>query len=95
MREPEFNATGVRIERMLRSLTRAGQVIVKDGRVALLTSFGTEIDSAPVNTVQVHKPLFAARDRALATLNGHRYSLTLGQSEQFLKAIRAARAPQV
>ncbi len=57
MAEPEFNATGVRIERgLLRSLTRAGQVVIKDGRLALLTSYGTEIDSAPVQAVQAHKP---------------------------------------
>ncbi|MFH8345273.1 hypothetical protein [Streptomyces sp. NPDC018045] len=93
MAEPEFNATGVRIERwLLRSLTRAGQVVIQDGRLALLTSYGTEIDSAPVQAVQAHKPLFAARDRALATLNGHRYSLTLGTPDRFLDAVRAARS---
>ncbi|MFG2528818.1 hypothetical protein [Streptomyces sp. NPDC048516] len=91
MAEPEFNATGVRIERWLRSLTRAGQVVISDGRLALLTSYGTEIDSAPLQAVQAHKPLFAARDRALATLNGHRYSLTLGTPELFFKALEAAR----
>lgn len=47
MRETEFSETGVRIDRWARSLTRAGQVTVKDGRVALLTSYGREIDSAP------------------------------------------------
>ncbi|MYU48421.1 hypothetical protein GTV15_20935, partial [Streptomyces sp. SID7803] len=48
----EFSATGVRIDRWARSVTRAGgQVTVKDGRVALLTSYGREIDSAPVGTV--------------------------------------------
>ncbi|MEU7176804.1 hypothetical protein ACWIG3_09545 [Streptomyces celluloflavus] len=93
MAEPEFNMTGVRIERWLRSLTRAGQVVIRDGRLALLTSYGTEIDSAPIQTVQAHKPLFAARDRALATLNGHRYSLTLDTPELFLKAVRSARPP--
>jgi hypothetical protein len=91
MAEPEFNATGVRIERWLRSLTRAGQVVVRDGRVVLLTSYGKEIDSAPVQSVAAHKPWFSAHDRALAVLNGHRYSLTLGRPDQFLNAVRAAR----
>ncbi|MFD8544908.1 hypothetical protein [Streptomyces sp. NPDC059649] len=93
MAEPEFTATGVRIERSLRSLTRAGQVVISDGRLVLLTSYGTEIDSAPLQSVQAHKPLFAARDRALATLNGHRYSLTLDTPELFLKALETARPP--
>ncbi|ARF54235.1 hypothetical protein [Streptomyces gilvosporeus] len=94
MAEPEFNATGVRIERWLRSLTRAGQIVIRDGRLALLTSYGREIDSAPLQAVQAHKPLFAARDRALARLNGHRYSLTLGAPERFLRAIQEARPPR-
>ncbi|MFG2227329.1 hypothetical protein ACIBK8_14940 [Streptomyces sp. NPDC050161] len=94
MAEPEFNMTGVRIERWLRSLTRAGQVVIRDGRLALLTSYGTEIDSAPLQAVQAHKPLFAARDRALARLNGHRYSLTLGAPDRFLDAVQAARTPR-
>ncbi|MEU6117783.1 hypothetical protein ABZ840_24940 [Streptomyces sp. NPDC047117] len=92
MREPEFNATGVRIERWLRSLTRAGQVIIRDGRLALLTSYGTEIDSAPLTSVQAHRPRLLSRDRAYATLNGHRYSLTMGAPERFMDAVRAAGA---
>src|SRR5262245_50506776 len=47
MAEPEFKATGVRIGKKLRSLTRAGQVRISDGRLRLLTSYGSEIDSAP------------------------------------------------
>lgn len=90
--EPEFNATGVRIERWLRSLTRAGQVVIRDGRLALLTSYGTEIDSAPIGSVQAHRPRFMARERTFATLNGHRYSLTMGAPERFLDAVRAANA---
>ncbi|MET9293440.1 hypothetical protein [Streptomyces sp. NPDC003077] len=92
MTEPEFNATGVRIERWPRSLTRAGQVVVRDGSVALLTSYGKVIDSAPVSAVQAYKPLFASQDRALATLNGHRYSLTLGSADRFIDAVEAARS---
>ncbi|UNO38898.1 hypothetical protein [Streptomyces sp. MST-110588] len=92
MAEPEFNATGVRIERWPRSLTRAGQVVIRDGRVELLTSYGKEIDSAPVQSVQAHKPLFAGHERALATMNGRRYSLTLGAPDRFLNAVEAARS---
>ncbi|GGU76313.1 hypothetical protein GCM10010211_47900 [Streptomyces albospinus] len=94
MAESEFNATGVRIERWLRSLTRAGQIRISDGRLALLTSYGTEIDSAPLGAVEAHKPLFAARDRALAVLNGNRYSLRLGAPDRFLQAVETARRPR-
>ncbi|MEU1376205.1 hypothetical protein ABZ442_21475 [Streptomyces triculaminicus] len=81
MAEPEFSATGVRIERSHRSLTRAGQVRIRDGRLELLTSYGREIDSAPVDSVQAGKPWFAGPDQARATVNGHRYRLTLGRPE--------------
>ncbi|MEU8586000.1 hypothetical protein AB0C59_03170 [Streptomyces sp. NPDC048664] len=104
MAEPDFTATGVRIGKKLRSLTRAGQVRISDGRLRLLTSYGSEIDSAPVRAVRASKPWFAPHDRALADLNGTRYSLTLadqdpapGQSEspsarRFVEAVhRAAR----
>ncbi|ARZ66309.1 MULTISPECIES: hypothetical protein [Streptomyces] len=103
MAEPEFNATGVRIERALRSLTRAGQVKIKDGRLELLTSYGREIDSAPLDAVHASKPWFAARDRARARVNGTRYVLTLGGRDgaaeepgpsavrRFLEAVRSAR----
>jgi hypothetical protein len=80
MAEPEFTATGVRIEHGLRSLTRAGQVQIRDGRLTLLTSYGSEIDSAPVHLVRAGKPWFAGRDGALATVNGTRYLLTPGES---------------
>ncbi|KJY43924.1 hypothetical protein VR41_00995 [Streptomyces sp. NRRL B-1568] len=105
MAEPEFTATGVRIERSRRSLTRAGQVKIRDGRLELLTSYGREIDSAPVDSVQAGKPWFAARDRARATVNGTRYVLTLGGAgastadaegagaqtvDRFLAAVRSA-----
>ncbi|MET8680283.1 hypothetical protein ABZW18_22530 [Streptomyces sp. NPDC004647] len=102
MAEPEFTATGVRIGRRLRSLTRAGQVRIRDGRLTLLTSYGSEIDSAPVHLVRAGKPWFSARDRALATINGTRYLLTLGGQDtaqgepgptlahRFLDAVRTA-----
>ncbi|MFF8914683.1 hypothetical protein ACF08M_15505 [Streptomyces sp. NPDC015032] len=79
MPETEFSATGVRIERWARSLTRAGQVIVKDGRLALLTSYGREIDSAPVAAVSAGRPWFAGGGAAVARFNGTRYRLTMGQ----------------
>ncbi|MFR0354497.1 hypothetical protein [Streptomyces sediminimaris] len=102
MAEPEFTATGVRIDKRLRSLTRAGQVRISDGRLALLTSYGTEIDSAPVQAVRASKPWFAAEGRALADLNGKRYLLTLGDHDpapgepgppaarRFIEAVRKA-----
>ncbi|EPH39204.1 hypothetical protein ABT390_04530 [Streptomyces aurantiacus] len=102
MAEPEFRATGVRIGRRLRSLTRAGQVRISDGRLELLTSYGTEIDSAPLRAVRTGKPWFAPQDRALAEVNGTRYLLTLGEHDPvpgeagpptvrtFLEAVRSA-----
>ncbi|KUJ68155.1 hypothetical protein ACZ90_21530 [Streptomyces albus subsp. albus] len=105
MAETEFNARGVRIERFLRSVTHAGQVLIKDGRLELLTSNGREIDSAPVQSVRAGKPWFADSDQARATVNGTRYRLTLAQQDaaataapsgrgaasRFLDAIRDAR----
>ncbi|MCX4986681.1 hypothetical protein [Streptomyces sp. NBC_00572] len=77
MSEPEFSARGVRIARWPRSLTRAGEVRIEDGRLALLTSYGSEIDSAPVGAVRAGRPWFAKSDEAVATVNGTRYRLTL------------------
>jgi hypothetical protein len=80
MAEADFSATGVRIERWPRSLTRAGEVLIKDGKLALLTSYGRVIDTAPVRAVRAGRPWFAGRDDAMvATLNGTRYRLTMGQ----------------
>ncbi|MER5857005.1 hypothetical protein ACFV2Z_17610 [Streptomyces sp. NPDC059688] len=102
MAEPEFTAKGVRIGKRLRSLTRAGQVRINDGRLELLTSYGSEIDSAPVQAVRASKPWFAPDDRALADLNGNRYLLTLGEHDpapgqagppaarRFIEAVRRA-----
>jgi hypothetical protein len=81
MAEPEFTAMGVRIGKGLRSLTRAGQVRISDGRLRLLTSYGSEIDSAPVQAVRASRPWFAPHDRALADVNGTRYSLILGDHD--------------
>ncbi|AGP60002.1 hypothetical protein V2J94_27650 [Streptomyces sp. DSM 41524] len=105
MADTEFNARGVRIERFLRSVTRAGQVMIKDGRLQLLTSYGSEIDSAPVQSVRASKPWFVDGDQAMATVNGTRYRLTLGSQDakstsaksgsgaasRFLDAVRSAR----
>jgi hypothetical protein len=77
MADPEFTATGVRIEKRLRSLTRGGQIRINDGRLELLNSYGSEIDSAPVQAVRATRPWFAPEDRALADVNGTRYLLTL------------------
>ncbi|MFC7307850.1 hypothetical protein ACFQVC_26945 [Streptomyces monticola] len=77
MTEPEFTATGVRIGRRLRSLTRAGQVRISEGRLELLTSYGSEIDSAPLAAVSAGRPWFSHDDKAEAIVNGTRYSLTL------------------
>ncbi|MFJ4468444.1 hypothetical protein ACIP2X_13315 [Streptomyces sp. NPDC089424] len=102
MAESEFTALGVRIGQGLRSLTRAGQVRISGGRVELLTSYGSEIDSAPVQAVRASRPWFAAGDRALADLNGKRYVLTLGEGDpapgepgppaarRFIEAVRRA-----
>ncbi|MFJ4923236.1 hypothetical protein [Streptomyces sp. NPDC088725] len=79
MSEPEFNARGVRIERWPRSLTKAGQVLIQDGRLALLTSYGRVIDSAPVRAVRADRSWFSGRGSMVATLNGTRYRLTMGQ----------------
>ncbi|MFD8536138.1 hypothetical protein [Streptomyces rubrogriseus] len=102
MAEPEFRATGVRIGKRLRSLTRAGTVRISGGRVELLTSYGSEIDSAPVQAVRVSRPWFAPQDRALADLDGKRYLLILGERDpapgepgppaarRFIEAVRRA-----
>ncbi|MEU4684378.1 hypothetical protein [Streptomyces xinghaiensis] len=78
MAEPQFKATRVGIGHRLRSLTRAGQVQIRDGKLTLMNSQGTEIDSAPVHLVRADKPWFASGDEALATVNGNRYRLKLG-----------------
>lgn len=102
MAEPEFTATGVRIARRLRSLTRAGRVRISDGRLELLTSYGSEIDSAPVRAVRASRAWLGPADRAVADLDGTRYSLTLGAADpaagepgppaarRFVEAVRRA-----
>ena len=77
MAEPEFRATGVRIEKWLRSLTRAGQVRIRTAGSQLLTSYGREIDSAPVQAVRASRPWFAGRRQRGRDVNGKRYRLTM------------------
>ncbi|GGO96242.1 hypothetical protein [Wenjunlia tyrosinilytica] len=91
MAEPEFSATGVQIGKWLRPLTRAGQVLITDGRLRLLTSRGTEIDSAPVERVQAGIPWFGARCSARATVNGTRYLISIGDRAS---AARAGETPE-
>lgn len=93
MADTEFDAGGVQIERWLRSLTRAGRVLIRDGRLELLTSYGREIDSAPLDKVRI-SGWYGARRRAVATIDGTRYLLRLGldHREGLLSAVRTARA---
>jgi hypothetical protein len=77
MAEPDFSATGVQIGKWLRPVTRAGQVLISDGRLRLLTSKGAEIDSAPVERVHAGVPWFGARGSAHATVNGTRYLISI------------------
>ncbi|MFG2535668.1 hypothetical protein ACGFU4_10480 [Streptomyces sp. NPDC048511] len=101
----DFRASDVSIRRWARSLTRAGQVIVEDGRIALLTSNGREIASAPVTAVSAGKPWFLAADSAITRINGVRYRLTMGQRNRrpggaapvrrFLEVLRSAAGRRV
>jgi hypothetical protein len=92
MGDAEYVATGVRIGRWLRSLTRAGRVLVRNGRLELLTSYGREIDSAPLERVRISGRIGARR--ALATVDGTRYLLRLGlgHRERLVAAVRTAQA---
>lgn len=92
MTDSEFEVAGVGIRRMLRSLTRAGKVLVRDGRLVLATSYGSEIDSAPLGSA--HIAAYGLPKAALASLGGKRYVLQLGLSERagLLNAVRTARA---
>lgn len=99
MADIEFTATGVRIGRCLRSLTRAGRVVVREGRLELQTSAGREIDSAPAGSVRAAPCPFLGRDRAVASVNGTWYLLTLAErragggtsaARRFVDALRSA-----
>ncbi|MBW1602103.1 hypothetical protein JJV70_08245 [Streptomyces sp. JJ66] len=81
MTVPDFDVSGVPVRRQRRSLTQAGRVLVQDGRLALLTSYGREIDGAPVSEVRLARPWFAellgVAGRTVVTLRGKRYALRL------------------
>ncbi len=95
--ESEFSAKGVQIKKGLRSLTRAGGVRVKDGRVELLTSRGLEIDSAPVQAANTGAARwFGPGGKAQVELEGRRYLLRMGRQEsggeeRLVEAVRKAR----
>lgn len=89
MAETEFSALGVRIDRWPRSLTRAGQVLVRNGTLALLRSDGGMIDSAPLTSVTAGRPWLAGEGRMVARINGIRYRLTMTESgERLLETLR-------
>ncbi|MFJ5552816.1 hypothetical protein [Streptomyces sp. NPDC093225] len=91
MAEPEFTATGVRIERWPRALTRAGKVLIRDGRLQLLTSGDREIDSAPLGAVSATRSWLARRGAAVARLDGRRYRLRM-PAARLVEAVHRARA---
>ncbi|MFI5804757.1 hypothetical protein [Streptomyces sp. NPDC051561] len=91
MPEPDFSVLGVRIERWPRSLTRAGQVVVRDGVLTLLRSDGQMIDSAPLGSVTAARPWFSGDGRMVARLNGIRYRLTMPEADgRRLASLRGA-----
>nr|WP_202446903.1 hypothetical protein [Streptomyces sp. SID5468] len=66
----------------MRSLTRAGTVVVGDGRVSLLTSRGQEIDSAPLTEARAATPpWFGPGRRARVVLEGRAYGLRPGPGD--------------
>jgi hypothetical protein len=79
--QDEFIARGVRIERGLRSLTRAGQVRVRGGLVELLSSGGRVLASAPARKTRLLRMRFGRTDRVLLELGGAHYILTLRDEE--------------
>ncbi|MEV7413977.1 hypothetical protein [Streptomyces sp. NPDC089919] len=91
MADPDFSAIGVRIERWPRALTRAGKVLIRDGRLELLTSGDREIDSAPLRAVRAVRTWPARRGGAVARINGRRYRLRL-PATRFVEAVQRARA---
>ncbi|MGG8409127.1 hypothetical protein ACM614_22290 [Streptomyces sp. 12297] len=90
MSDPEFTATGVRIDRWPRALTRAGKVLIRDGRLHLLTSSDREIDSAPLGAVSAARSWLPGRAATVARMNGTRYRLRI-PAGRFLEAVRRAR----
>ncbi|WP_107416760.1 MULTISPECIES: hypothetical protein [unclassified Streptomyces] len=78
MAEQEFEERGVLIRRGWRQLTTAGRVRVAEGRLTLLNSHGSEIDSAPLAEVRVGEPWYAPRGCIRAVLGRTAYLLRLG-----------------
>ncbi|MBW1596255.1 hypothetical protein [Streptomyces sp. JJ38] len=97
MTDPEFETEGVPVRRLLRTLTRAGRVVVHSGRLALLTSYGREFDSAPVTRARLQRPWAPLRRagsrRTVLVLGGTRYVLDLssGERERLSAALGDAR----
>lgn len=97
MAETDFSLSGVQIRRWLRSLTRAGEVQVGEGRLVLRTSRGQEIDSAPLSTAHASTSRwYPAKGRARVVLDGRHYLLRLGEAQsdaarRFLEALGTAR----
>ncbi|MCP9960028.1 MULTISPECIES: hypothetical protein [Streptomyces] len=73
----EFEERGVLIRRGWRQLTTAGRVRVAEGRLTLLNSRGSEIDSAPLSQVWVVEPWYVPRGTVRAVLGGTTYLLRL------------------
>ncbi|WP_149181931.1 hypothetical protein [Streptomyces sp. TRM49041] len=88
----EFEERGVLIRRGWRQLTTAGRVRVAEGRLTLLNSRGSEIDSAPLSEVRVAEPWYVPRGCVRAVLGGTVYLLRLAPSRARYVAEAAHRA---
>ncbi|MCH0540770.1 hypothetical protein I3F58_14565 [Streptomyces sp. MUM 203J] len=77
MAERQFEERGVPIRRGWRQLTTAGRVRVAGGRLTLLNSRGSEIDSAPLSEVRVGEPWYMPRGCVRAVLGRTAYLLWL------------------
>ncbi|MGD9482547.1 hypothetical protein WDH52_04690 [Streptomyces sp. TRM70308] len=97
MRVPDFDVRGVPVRRLLRTLTRAGRVLVQDGRLRLLTSYGREIAGSPVDEVRLLRPwaadLLAPARGTVLVLSGRRYVVRLPRAarERLVAALGDAR----
>ncbi|MCQ0021619.1 hypothetical protein M4914_00590 [Streptomyces somaliensis DSM 40738] len=92
MARREFEERGVLIRRGWRQLTTAGRVRVAGGRLTLLNSRGSEIDSAPLSEVSVAEPWYVPRGVVRAVLRGTPYLLGLAPSRARDVAEAARRA---
>ncbi|MFF8386401.1 hypothetical protein [Streptomyces kanasensis] len=80
MAEREFEERGVLIRRGWRQLTTAGRIRVAGGRLTLLNSRGSEIDSAPLSEVRLGEPWYVPRGCVRAVLGRTVYLLRLPPS---------------